>query len=58
MKDEDCLEIDWTEQTLQVLAEAAQFGVPDAKNELEKRLNQITKFGTVTPQFSIEEDEE
>jgi hypothetical protein len=37
MKDEDCLVIDWAEQTLQVLADAASFGVPEALTELERR---------------------
>lgn len=58
---EDCdtgPDFDWEGQTLQVIVESAKFGVPGAIAELERRRKQIDKLDTVTPQFSIEEDEE
>jgi hypothetical protein len=59
MKDADCTEgIDWSEQTLQVVSESAKFGVEGAIAELDKRRRAMEKLGTVTPKFSVIEDED
>jgi hypothetical protein len=59
MKNEDCTDnIDWEEQTLQTVMDAANFGDPNAMNELEKRRREMDKLGTVTPKFSIQDDED
>jgi hypothetical protein len=68
MRKEDCTDdIDWTEQTLQAVMEAAEFGVPAAQIELQQRqlemaraLNDFEndKIDTVTPKFSVIEDED
>lgn len=57
MKNEDCTDdIDWTDQTLQTVSEAAQFGVVSAQIELDKRRKEMEKLGTVMPKFSVTED--
>lgn len=59
MKKQDCTDdIDWSDQTLQTVADAANFGVPAAKIELDKRRKAIDRLGTVTPKFSIQDDED
>jgi hypothetical protein len=59
IKNQDCTDnIDWADQTLQTVAEAAEFGSPEAKIELDKRRKAIDKLGTVTPKFSVTEDED
>ena len=59
MRKEDCTDdIDWAEQTLQAVMEAAEFGVPAAQIELDKRRKAMEKLDTVTPKFSIVEDED
>lgn len=59
VKNEDCTDgIDWEEQTLQTVLDAANFGVPAAMNELDKRRRELDKLGTVTPKFSIQDDED
>lgn len=59
MDKQDCTDnLDWSEQTLLVVADAAKFGVPGAKAELEKRRKVILGLGTVTPKFSVIEDED
>lgn len=57
MKNEDCTDdIDWADQTLQTVSEAAQFGVVSAQIELDKRRKEMEKLGTVIPKFSVTED--
>ena len=59
MKKQDCTDdIDWEEQTLQNVVDAANFGVPAAEVELDKRRRAMEKLGTVTPKFSVIEDED
>lgn len=59
MKNEDCTDdIDWEEQTLQTILEAANFGVVAAQIELDKRRKAMERLGTVTPKFSIQDDED
>lgn len=59
MKDADCTEgFDWSDQTLQVVSEAAKFGVIAAQIELEKRRKAMDKLDTVIPKFSNEENED
>ena len=59
MTKQDCTDdIDWADQTLQAVMEAAEFGVPAAQIELDKRRKMMEKLGTVTPKFSITEDED
>ena len=59
MRKEDCTDdIDWADQTLQTIMEAAEFGVPQAQVELDKRRKAIQRLGTVTPKFSIQDDED
>jgi hypothetical protein len=59
MRKEDCTDdIDWAEQTLQAVVGAAEFGVPAAQTELDKRRRAMEKLGTVTPKFSIQDDED
>ena len=59
IKNQDCTDnIEWADQTLQDIVEAAEFGVPEAKVELDKRRKAIEKLGTVTPKFSVIEDED
>jgi len=59
MKNEDCTDdIDWEEQTLQTIVDAAKFGVVQAQVELDKRRRAMEKLGTVTPKFSIQDDED
>ena len=57
----------WAEAPLITLMDAAEAGIENARKELQLRqlemaraLNDLenNKIGTVTPQFSIEEDEE
>lgn len=56
---EDCTDkIDWASQTLQSVFDAADFGVVDAQIELDKRRKAMEKLDTVTPKFSIVEDED
>jgi hypothetical protein len=58
---------DWGQAPLITLMDAAKAGIENARKELEKRqlemaraLNDLenNKSGTVTPKFSIEEDED
>jgi len=59
VRKEDCTDdIDWADQTLQTVMEAAEFGVPAAQVELDKRRKAMEKLGTVTPKFSVIEDED
>ena len=59
MRKEDCTDdIDWADQTLQAVMEAAEFGVPQAQVELDKRRKAMERLGTVTPKFSIQDDED
>lgn len=59
MENENCSDgIDWEEQTLQTIIDAANFGVPQAQLELERRRKELDKLGTVTPKFSIQDDED
>jgi hypothetical protein len=59
MAKEDCTDkIDWASQTLQSVFDAADFGVVEAQIELEKRRKAMQKLGTVTPKFSVIEDED
>lgn len=59
MREENCTDdIDWADQTLQAVMEAAEFGVPAAQSELDKRRKAMEKLGTVTPKFSVIEDED
>lgn len=59
MRKEDCTDdIDWADQTLQTVMETAEFGVPAAQTELDKRRRAMEKLGTVTPKFSIQDDED
>lgn len=59
MREENCTDdIDWADQTLQAVMGAAEFGVPAAQIELDKRRKAMEKLGTVTPKFSVIEDED
>jgi hypothetical protein len=59
MRKQDCTDkIDWASQTLQAVFDAADFGVVDAQIELDKRRKAMQKLGTVTPKFSVIEDED
>ncbi len=59
MAKEDCTDdIDWASQTLQSVFDAAGFGVIAAQIELDKRRKAMEKLGTVTPKFSIQDDED
>jgi hypothetical protein len=60
MKDENCdvgEEFDWEEQTLQVVSEAAKFGVPGAIKELARRQEIFDKLDKVS-NIVIEEIED
>jgi hypothetical protein len=61
MNQENCdtgSNFDWEDQTLQVVTESAKFGVPGAIAELDKRRKAMEKLDTVTPKFSVIEDED
>ena len=61
MKNTDCdtsSDFDWADQTLQVVTEAAQFGVVAAISELERRRKSMEKLDTVTPKFTIQDIED